>query len=182
MAFDFDEELRKAIGVAESLYGSRDMTYELKPVEYHQKNYAQSVVDTEARTVSVKLADPTPFNDRDLEAKYELWHEAVHCLSPVCRMDTLYFEEGLALRFGLKRSPIAVPQRKAYRDAIRPPWSQAYQAFTKLNPSDEMVRKIRESAEAKTFDNVTEEVIMQVCRLRENLARDLCKRLPKSTR
>ena len=124
MTLDFDHELQAAIAAAASLYGPRDETFKLLPVAYHQKTYAQSQVNEQARTISVKLADPTPFADKDSEAKYELWHEAVHCLAPVETTNTLWFEEGVALRFGLDHAPLSSVQKRGNRQAIRPPWKK----------------------------------------------------------
>jgi hypothetical protein len=115
MAFDLDEELRRAIAVAESLYGRRDMSCQLMLVAHHQKNFPKILL----ALAVVPSASDSPirgsFLDPDLEAKHELWHDAVHCLTPVNRMDTLWFEEGVALRFDLKHSPVTVHQRTKYR-------------------------------------------------------------------
>jgi hypothetical protein len=182
MAFDLDEELRTAIAAASSLYGTRDESFELLPVAYHEKNYAQSVVDDRAMTISVKLANPAPFSDRDSEAKFELWHEAVHCLVPVNRMDTLWFEEGVAIRFGLKHAPLSAAKRRANRAVIKPPWKLVQNAFAKLDPTDAQIAAIRERADRRLFDTVTKELIIEVCGARPKLALELCQRLSPNTR
>lgn len=182
MAIDLDHELKRAIDFAASLYGPPAQTFRLEPVSYHQKNYAQSIVDEHNRTISVRLADPTPFADKDGEATYELWHEAVHCLVPVSRMDTLWFEEGVALRFGLKHAPVASHMKKKYREALKPPWKLVNNAFNRLNATDGQIRMIRERADRGLFDTVTKELIIENCDAKPALAEQLCQRLPAYTR
>jgi hypothetical protein len=97
-------------------------------------------------------------------------------------MDTLWFEEGVALRFGLKHSPIAVSQRREYREAMKPPWSQVFRSFTKLKPADSAIKIIRDRAQNKLFDSVTKDLIVRACGVRPNLAEELCQRLPKDSR
>jgi hypothetical protein len=184
MALDLDKELHEAIATAALLYGQRDETFELLPVGHHQRKYAQSIIDHEARTISVKLADAALFTeaDKDNEAKYELWHEAVHCLAPVGRMDTLWFEEGVALRFSLKHAPIPRVQRKRFRRAIGPPWRLVLDAFDELNPTDSQIKAIRERAYRNLFDTVTKELIIETCGVTPKLADRLCQRLSSNTR
>jgi hypothetical protein len=70
MTVDFNEELRTAVATAASVYGPRDeTTFELLSVTYHQKNYAQSLIDETARTIRIKFAKPIRFADNDSEAK-----------------------------------------------------------------------------------------------------------------
>jgi hypothetical protein len=182
--FDFDVELQTAIKAAASLYGTADTNFALLGVSSHKETYAQTIVDEIAKTVSVKLADPSiPFPDVDAEARYEIWHEAVHCLSPVQRMDTLWFEEGVALRFGLKHAPISRVQRRAFRKAVRTPWKKVLDAFTKLNPSDMQVMEIRRLAPRQQFDTITSDLIVDVMGPRAAmLATKLCQRLHATTR
>jgi hypothetical protein len=189
VAFDFDQELQTAIAAAASLYGSRDARFTLLPVTYHQKKYAQSIVDEMACTVSVKLVDPMrlipiPLTqaDKDSEAKYELWHEAVHCLAPVQRMDTSWFEEGVALRFSLTHAPLTAAQKRCNRGALGHPWNLVLHAFERLNPSDDQIKAIRERADFKSLDTVKEDLIIQICGADPRLARKLCRRLPGDSR
>jgi hypothetical protein len=184
VAFDFDIELQTAIKAAASLYGAADTNFALLGVSSHKKPYAQTVVDESARTVGVKLADPSiPFPDVDAEARYEIWHEAVHCLSPVQRMDTLWFEEGVALRFALKHTPVSRPQRRAFKAAVRPPWRDVLNAFTKLNPTDVQIMEIRKRAPRQQFDTVTADLITEVMGPGiARLATQLCQRLHATNR
>ena len=184
MAFDFDLELSKAIAEAAARYGAADPTFTRCPVAYHEKSYAQSIVDVKARTISVKLADPTCFKDRDRdnEARYELWHEAVHCLAPVNRMDTLWFEEGLAINFALRHSPFNPVQRAANMNALRSPWKEVWFAFNKLCAPDEKIALIHERAEHRLFDSIKEELIVEIFGVSADLAAQLCQRLSATVR
>jgi hypothetical protein len=184
VAFDFDLELSKAIAEAAARYGAADPAFTRCPVVYHEKSYAQSIVDEKARTISVKLADPTPFRarNRDIEARYELWHEAVHCLAPVNRMDTLWFEEGLAINFALRHSPLTAIQRAANMKALRSPWKEVWIAFTKLDAPDEKIALIHERAEHRRFDSIKEQLIVEIFGAPADLAEQLCQRLSATGR
>jgi len=182
VALDFDLELSKAIAEAAARYGAADPTFTRCPVAYHDKSYAQAIVDDKARTISVKLADPTPFRDRDIEARYELWHEAVHCLAPVNRMDTLWFEEGLATNFALRHSPLTPIRRAANMKALRSPWKEVWIAFKKLEAPDEKIALIRERAEHRQFDSIKEELIVEIFGAQADLAQQLCQRLSPTVR
>jgi hypothetical protein len=180
LELDLDKELKTAIATAAAQYGERHPEYDLLPVAYHEKNHAQLDVNDSAKTLKVFLANPTPFLDRDAEAKYEIWHEAVHCLVPVKRTDTLWFEEGVALHFALKNAPLTSKQRKANREAMASPWREVYEAFKVLNPSNEQIRAIRELAPGRLLDNVTPEMVKEVCKVRFKCYELLFHRLPKT--
>jgi hypothetical protein len=183
LAFDFDLELSEAIAAAAARYGAADPTFTRCPVAYHEKSYAQTIVDDKARTISVKLADPRRFfKDRDSEARYELWHDAVHCLAPVNRMDTLWFEEGLAINFALRHSPLNSVQRAANMKALRSPWKEVWFTFKKLDAPDEKIALIHERAEHRLFDSIKEELIVEIFGVPPNLAAELCQRLSATVR
>lgn len=182
MAFDFDVELTRAIAEAATRYGAADPTFTRCPVVYHEKNYAQTIVDDKARTISVKLANPGPFRNKDSEAQYELWHEAVHCLAPVNRMDTLWFEEGLATNFALRHSPLNSVQRAANIKALRSPWKEVWSAFRKLNASDEKIALIHQKAKDRLFDAINKDLIIEIFGANPSLAEQLCERLSPTVR
>jgi hypothetical protein len=95
---------------------------------------------------------------------------------------SLWFEEGVALRFGLKKAPLDPALKKANRCVIKPPWKLVLNAFNKLNPTDAQIAAIRERADRKLFDAVTKELIIDVCGVRRKVAEDLCQRLQRNTR
>jgi hypothetical protein len=182
---DFDAELQRAIQAAASLYGEPVSKFKFLPVGYHDKKYAQTIVYEDAATIAVKLADPTVFANDDYRTKgaiYQLWHEAVHCLAPVNRMDTLWFEEGVAIRFCQKQAPVERRYLIESRKHMKKPWATVRDKFAQLNPTDAQIRTARERATGKFFDNITEEIIVEECGAKKNLAADLCRRLPKDSR
>lgn len=182
---DFDAELKRAINVAASLYGAPVSGFTLVPVGYHALGYAQTLVDDVAMTVAVKLANPQVFANEEYRinaAIYQLWHEAVHCLAPVNRMDTLWFEEGVAIRFCQKKTPVDRRYLVESRKHMTAPWSTVYKKFMQLNPTSAEIRATREIAQGRFFDNITEDIIIQQCGAKGNLATALCKRLPKDSR
>jgi hypothetical protein len=182
---DFDAELKRAIEAASSLYGEPVSKFTFLPVEYHDKNYAQTIVYDGAATIAVKLANPAVFANDDYRTKgaiYQLWHEAVHCLAPENRMDTLWFEEGVAIRFCQRKAPVERRYLVESSKHMKRPWSTVRDKFAQLNPTDAQIRAARERAEGRFFDNITEELIVEECDARKNLAADLCRRLPKDSR
>jgi len=179
---DFDKELAVAMRAAAKLYGEPDKRFTIKPVQPHTERYAQAKVDPNTLTVTVHVSELSLFPDPDAEAKYQLWHEAVHCLFPVNRMDTLWFEEGVALRFALKHTPISPKRLKANRAALQSPWKDVYRAFTAFNPSDAQIREIRNRAPEKLLDNVTAKIVTDVCKVRYKVCAPLFQRLSATDR
>jgi hypothetical protein len=173
---DFDKELTKAIGYFGERYGKPDTEFRRLPVATHDKYFAQTLVDEKNKTISVKLAATTKL----AQIKYQLWHEAVHCLAPVQRMDTLWFEEGLAVHSALN----APHMKQAYKSECiaelrsRPIWYGPWQSFKKLNATLPQIKRIHESAPQRRFDNITPSLIIEVFTACPALAHELCQRLP----
>jgi hypothetical protein len=184
LGINLDQELATAICAAENLYGERDKRFALKPVEHHAETYAQTKVDDTAFTLTVYTSDLSNLTKAaaEAEAKYQLWHEAVHCLFPVNRMDTLWFEEGVALRFGLKHTPVLPKQLIDNRKALSSPWKDVYKAFKILNPSEAQIREIRERAPGRLLDNVDADIVTNVCNIRYKFCAPLFQRLSPNSR
>ena len=85
------ELLCDLIASAENLYGPR-VNYNVEEVLIcPDKKYAQTIVDIQNHQITVHI---TVFQGRrNAQTIYQLAHEAVHCLCPTSRMDTLYLEE-----------------------------------------------------------------------------------------
>jgi hypothetical protein len=179
MSLDFLAELKAAISAAAAKYGPAE-DYRLLPVVFHDKTFAQLDVNVEARTVQVHLASVASTSEE--EPKYELWHEAIHCLAPVRRWDTLWFEEGLATEFALKHTPISHSYKAASEQVMKPPWKDVLAVFRKLKATNTKVRSIREKTKGHRFDEITEEVVVEVFRAPKKLAGELCQRLSATGR
>lgn len=176
MPFDFDKELSKAIEYFGKRYGEEDAGFRRLSVAAHDKKFAQTLVDEKNKTVSVKITATTKL----AQIKYQLWHEAVHCLAPVQRVDTLWFEEGLAVHSALN----APHMKQAYRSACivdlrsTPVWYDPWQSFQKLNATLPQIKRIHELAPQRRFDNITPSLIIEVFGACPTVAHELCQRLP----
>jgi hypothetical protein len=88
------KNLKRIISIVERRYGLRVPGCKLRPVLIEGQNFPQTLVSDHDRTVTVRLTEST--RKYPQQAIFQLAHEAVHCLSPAARLDTLGFEEGLA--------------------------------------------------------------------------------------
>ena len=79
MAFDLDLELQIAVESYEGRYGTRDGRFRFLSVTFHSLPYAQTLVDDTSFTLQIKLDQAAYGQDERL--KYQIWHEAVHCLA-----------------------------------------------------------------------------------------------------
>ncbi len=177
--FDLDDELNKAIAHYEGRFGHRDTDFRLLPVGFHSQNYAQSLVHEGAGTIAVKLNERVKNND--LLLKYQLWHEAVHCLAPTESIETIWFEEGLAVESAMHAPFVNRKFRKACTADIRAsPWDHPWQAFLKLKATDEQIRAVHERAPQRKFDLITSDLIIEVFDAPQQLADTLCQRMGKA--
>jgi hypothetical protein len=178
MTFDFDKELSKAVEYFSERYGKEDAGFRRLPVGTHEKNFAQTIVDEKNKTVSVKITATTKL----AQVKYQLWHEAVHCIAPVQRMDTLWFEEGLAVHSALHAPHMKPAYKLACIADLRPTpiWYDPWQSFRNLNATLPQIKRIHELAPQRRFDNITPSLIVEVFAVCTALADKLCQRLPFS--
>jgi hypothetical protein len=177
MTFNFDHELQTAVNFYEDRYGARDTRFSFQPVSFHSYPYAQTLVDDTSFTLQVKLDEAARGDDYRL--KYQIWHEAVHCLAPVRRMETLWFEEGLAVYSCLYAPHMTRDYRQRCIEHLKPfpAWYDPYEAFKKLKATDEQIKAIHDRAPERKFDLITPELIIDVFAAEPTLASSLCNRL-----
>lgn len=177
MAFDLDYELQTAVKLYESRYGARDTRFSFQPVSFHSLPYAQTLVDDTSFTLQVKLDEAARGDDYRL--KYQIWHEAVHCLAPVRSMKTLWFEEGLAVLSTLYAPHMTRDYRRRCIDQLKPfpAWYDPYSAFKNLKATDEQIAAIHERAPERKFDRLMPDLIVDVFGVEPALASVLCNRL-----
>jgi hypothetical protein len=175
MPKDAKEVLCHLIAGAEKLYGPR-VQYDIGEVLIcPDKKYAQTIVNTLNNTITV---DITVFRGhKDVQTIYQLAHEAVHCLCPVSRVDTLYLEEGLAISHALNEArKLNRNYAATQRALLQSPWREAFISFQKW-PLD--LTKIRNLRRQQPFlDLVTPEQIKTFLNASDELANELCQRLP----
>lgn len=162
---------------AEKLYGKK-VGYPLNDVIIMpSKNYAQTLVDEDKGDLKVSLT--TYLTNKNPQTVYQAAHEAVHCLFPVQRMDTLYLEEGLAIEFAL--NTVGEINHKYAAESLkelRSPWLEAYNSYLKLNPASYKIRKLR--IDSPWLDQVTIKQIETHLDASPAVASELVRRLPKS--
>jgi hypothetical protein len=176
MAFDFDVELLNAVAHFEGRYGPRDKSFDFLPVAFHAEPYAQTLVSERARTIAVRL-DQAAKND-DLRLRYQIWHEAVHCLAPTESKETIWFEEGLAVESAGRAPFVNRKYRKGIEARLRgTSWGAPWQAFLNLKATDDQIRAIHERAPGRKFDAVTAPLIIDIFNADKVLADTLCRRM-----
>jgi hypothetical protein len=175
VGFNFDIELRSAIASFENRYGQRDRSFKILPTSFHDEPYAQILVDEAGRTIAVKL-DAAAKGD-DMRLKYQIWHEAVHCLAPVQTKRTLWFEEGLAVQSSLHAPHMNHDYRRLCIDQLKPypAWYDPWRCFKRLKANDEKIKAIHEKAPERKFDLITPELILEIFGASSTLASDLCR-------
>jgi hypothetical protein len=180
MAFDLDQELQTAVKSYEDRYGTRDTRFSFQPVSFHSHPYAQTLVDDTSFTLHVKLDQAARGND--IRLRYQIWHEAVHCLAPVRSMETLWFEEGLATYSCLYGPHMTREYRRLCIKGMKPfpAWYDPYQAFKKLKATDEQIATVHARAPERKFDLIKPELIVDVFGADPTLASSLCNRLGTS--
>src|ERR1700730_3173430 len=97
-------ELHRILSIAENRFGRRVTGWAMLPVLIEGQRFPQTLVSEAARTTRVRLTLST--NLYPLQATFQLAHEAIHCLSPAERTDTIWFEEGLANHHSLTFSEL----------------------------------------------------------------------------
>lgn len=145
----------------------------------HGAHYAQTLVSESKRTIAVRLNQTAKHND--LLLKYQVWHEAIHCLAPTESMETIWFEEGLAVQSAMRAPFVGRKFRQACKaDIRRTSWYAPWKAFIGLEASDEQIRAVHEQCPERKFDKVTTDLIKAVFGAPDNVADALCKRMGKS--
>lgn len=170
------KELLATLRFAENRFGPRVHGWAYKPVLVEGANYPETLVNTKAKSAQVRITESTKkYPD---QAAFQLAHEAIHCLAPVERRDTIWFEEGLANHFSLTYGGVSQATRVVNETIVPELFREPLEAFRKLNPTDEKIRSMR--IEEPVFDNLTPKLIQKHCGADQQLARQLCQRLPLS--
>ena len=107
------QNLTAILRLAEKRFGSRMGGWKINPVDVAGSSFPETIVDPAGKTVQVRITAST--RKYPMQATYQLAHEAIHCLAPVGRRDTIFFEEGLATHFALTYPDISPPDRARRR-------------------------------------------------------------------
>lgn len=168
------QKLLTILRSAEKRFGPRVNGWTVKPVDVAGTSFPETTADTIKSAVQVRITAST--NQYPMQAAYQLAHEAIHCLAPAGRRDTIWFEEGLANHFALTYPELSKQYRAEAEAGVPALFVEPLNSFRSLNATDEQIRAVRE--EQPLFDNLTPELIQKYFSASAELAPKLCNRLP----
>lgn len=138
------------------------------------QSFPETIRDLSKKQVRVRVTVSTL--QYPMQAAFQLCHEAVHCLAPTSRRDTIWFEEGLANHVSLTFREIAEDVRRENEANVPTLFVEPLAAFRSLSATDEQIRQIR--AEEPCFDKFTPSLIKKYFNTSDDLSEKLCHRLP----
>lgn len=172
---DYQNIFDNEIAEAESRFGSRVPRWKFRCRYDDQRQWPESVPENSGEMIVYVVKDAL---SKPSEAKYQLAHEAIHCLAATTTRKTRTFEEGLAVDFALSRlSPRDRIQSRKVLPAI---FKEAYDDFRKLPSINAISAKIKKAREIRPgIDDFDEEFIMGQFHASAELAAKLSKRFPE---
>lgn len=171
-----DKLLQELIDDAARRFGPRSRaTWRILPVRVERRGYPETIFDAQTQAISVRVTERVLTSAE--EARYELGHEAVHCLLASGRRDTIYFEEGLANYNALHLPGLPRAFRRGSERILPAVLSHALWAFEALNPSDEKIAALR--AEVPEIDLLGVPSVQKHFDVSEKIAQAACLRMPK---
>jgi hypothetical protein len=160
--------------IVEGRFGPRMTGWKLRPVLIQGQDFAQTMVSESHRTITVRLTEST--RNHPLRAIYQLAHEAIHCLSPAERFDTLWFEEALANHHALTFPELPEDYRRDAENTVPALYVEPLAAFRSLNPPDTQIKSLRFTQ--PDFNSWNATLIKQHFKTTDDLAEKLARRLP----
>jgi hypothetical protein len=162
---------RDLLATAERWFGRRHGTWKLR-TEGRDNPTPECVADQVSNSVTVYFANEAKSNIDRL--RFQLSHEAIHCVSGCFKREALFFEEGLAVQFSMDCSS------QAYREQNLPVlptmFKKAWAHFERLRATDAQLRELR--THASSFDDLTPDILVRVLGADPILANALCERVP----
>jgi hypothetical protein len=137
--------------------------------------FPEIIPDMAVKTVTVRLRESV--KQYAQQRMYQLSHEAIHCLAPRARRDTLWFEEGFANWHAVNYPGLPSAYRKEARESIKGFLAPTYHAFLRLKPTDAQIMALRK--DQPILDDVKADDIVKHFGASEDLAKELIQRLPK---
>ena len=171
-----DALLAELIDEAVKRYGPRYKgSWAIAPVLIEGDDYPETIVDDDARVIRVRITNKVL--TWPPEARYQLAHEAIHCIVATGRRETIYFEEGLANHHALTLPGLPRKYRRGAEkrliEVLRPPLA----AFRALNPTDERIRALR--AEQQNVDELQPALVARIFEVSPDKATAVCRRMPE---
>ena len=172
--FERTAELQRILSIVKLRFGAQVAGWTMLPVLIEGQRFPQTLVSEAHRTFRVRLTEST--NTYPQQALFQLAHEAIHCLSPAERLDTIWFEEGLANHHSLTFSELPARYRKESEKLVPTLFAEPLAAFRSLNPADEKIKALR--LRHPDFNSWDAGLIQQHFATTEELAVTLARRLP----
>lgn len=170
-----DDILRRFLEYAIELYGPRYLHgYLIAPVTIGEERFAETIVDHPSQTIMVRITIAT---EKDpIKASYQLAHESIHCLIASGRRDTIWFEEGLANHFALRKAGLPRDYWRRSLSMLEDVFRRPLRAFEALNASTEDIREFR--AKFPRTDEIEAPHVEKHFGVTTDLAERLCRRMP----
>jgi hypothetical protein len=159
-------------------FGAGEPGWKIQQIEIRDitgRLFPETMADLTAKTIKIRLRESTR-NDPQ-QRMYQLAHEAIHCLAPRNRRDTLWFEEGFANWHAVNYPALPRNYRTRAPAGITGLLAPTYHAFCKLNPTDSQLAELRKHQ--PILDDVKAEDIVKYFGATEELAKVLTQRLPE---
>jgi hypothetical protein len=164
---------RTLLKEAEHRFGPRSRKIRIK-VEPRSDQVPETILNATNDGATVYYARVA--KDDPLRLRFQLAHEAIHCLSGAFRRDALVLEEGLAVYFTLNLTNKNSSYDQRATDALPPLFNNALALFNRLNPTDEKIKALR--THYPCLDAVQPEILQSVFGATNGLVNELCDRVP----
>lgn len=171
---DLDKLLAEMIDRAIARFGPRHRAnWSIAPVSADRDDYPTTLFYAEQQQIKVHVTQPAADNIN--EARYQLGHEAVHCVLASGLRKTIYFEEGLANWFALSLEDLPKKFRAKAKDKLDPVLKRPLSAFIALRPTDERIASLR--AEAPDPETLTKELVEKHFKAPGAVAEPVCRHM-----
>lgn len=166
-----DELLAELIKHAAGRFGPRYReTLPIAPVIFGGA-YPQTSIENGVITVRVTESVRTD----PMRARYQLAHEAVHCVGGTCKPNTIYFEEGLATYYAITLPGLDKNYLRACKKQLHGIFLAPLAAFEALIPTDKTVSALR--AQQPNMDQLEPRLVETILRVAPDVAASVCQRM-----
>jgi hypothetical protein len=171
---DLDQLLNDLIEEAAKRFGPRYRPdWSIEPVRAERDDHPETIIDEVGQRITVWLTKSAASDIQ--QARYQLCHEAIHCLLAKGKRDTIYFEEGLAIDCALNASGLNRRYRKEAEATMHSVFEPPLKAFRALKPTDEKIKKLR--AEVPDIDQLTPALVEKHFGAPSKAAEGVCQRM-----
>jgi hypothetical protein len=177
MSILYVQEFNAIFAVVQKRFGPAEpgWKFQVEARDIPGRLFVETIPNRADKAVTVRLRQSA--NQYPQQRMYQLAHEAIHCLAPRPRRDTLWIEEGFANWHAVNYPRLPSSYRKEARESIKGFLAPTYHAFLKLKPTDAQIAALRK--DQPVLDDVQADDIIKHFGATEELAKQLIQRLPK---